>query len=99
VRNQNLDKTFVQSMVPEIIPVSYWTDATDWVTLADPSRFPVLEIGFLDGKEEPELFIQDSPTVGSLFSNDKVTYKIRHIYGGGLLVDAEKGTTKAVVVG
>lgn len=98
VRNQNLDKTFVQSNVPEIIPVSYWTDPSDWVTLADPARFPVLEIGFLDGKEEPELFIQDSPTVGSLFSNDKVTYKIRHIYGGGLLVDGEKGTTKGVVV-
>lgn len=98
VRNQNLDKTFVQSNVPEIIPVSYWTDATDWVTLADPNRLPVLEIGFLDGKEEPELFVQDSPTQGSLFSNDKVTYKIRHIYGGNTLVDAEKGTTKAVVV-
>lgn len=97
VRGQNLDKTFVQSMVPEIISVSYWTDATDWVTLADPDRLAALEIGFLDGKEEPELFVQDSPTQGSLFSNDKVTYKIRHIYGGGLLVDAEKGTTKAVV--
>lgn len=98
VRNQNLDKTFVQSNVPEIISVSYWTDATDWVTMADPNRLPVLEIGFLDGKEEPELFVQDSPTQGSLFSNDKVTYKIRHIYGGNTLVDAEKGTTKAVVV-
>lgn len=99
VRNQNLDQTFVQTINPEIIPVSYWTDATDWVTLADPNRFPVLEIGFLDGKEEPELFVQDLPTQGSLFSNDKVTYKIRHIYGGNTLVDAEKGTTKAVVVG
>lgn len=99
VRNQNLDKTFVQSMVPEVIPVSYWTDATDWVTLADPNRLPVLEVGFLDGKEEPELFIQDSPTVGSMFSNDKLTYKIRHIYGGNFLVDGEKGTTKAVVAG
>jgi hypothetical protein len=99
VRNQNLDKTFVQSMVPEVIPVSYWTDATDWVTLADPNRLPVLEIGFLDGKEEPEVFVQDSPSVGSMFSNDKLTWKIRHIYGGGLLVDGEKGTTKAVVAG
>lgn len=99
VRGTNNDKTFIQSLNPEIITVDYWTDATDWVTVADPSRFGVLEIDFLDGREEPEMFVQDNPTAGSLFTHDKITYKIRHIYGGGLLVDAEKGTTKAVVAG
>lgn len=97
VRNQNLDKTFVQSINPEVIPVDYWTDANDWCTVADPMMLPVVEIGFLGGKEDPELFVQDMANVGSLFSNDKVTYKIRHIYGGGVLVDGYKGTTKAVV--
>lgn len=99
VRNQNLDKTFVQTINPEVVPVPYWTDATDWVTVANPQRGPVLEIGFLDGKEEPELFVQDSPTSGSMFNNDTITYKIRHIYGGESLVDAYKFTTKAVVAG
>ena len=97
VRGQNLDKTFVQTINPEIIPVAYWTDASDWCTVADPLRLPVLEIGFLDGREEPELFIQDMPNTGSMFSNDKLTYKLRHIYGGGVLVDGEKAATKAVV--
>jgi hypothetical protein len=97
VRNQNLDKTYVQSINPEVIPVSYWTDANDWATVCDPMVLPVLEIGFLDGKEDPELFVQDMPNVGSLFSNDKITWKIRHIYGGSDLVDGYKGTTKAVV--
>lgn len=97
VRNQNNDKTFVQNLNPNVIAVDYWTDTNDWVTLADPNRLPVLEIGFLDGNEEPELFVQDSPTGGSMFSNDAITYKIRHIYGGNILVDGEKGTTKAVV--
>lgn len=97
VRNQNLDKTFVQTINPEVIPVSYWTDANDWCTVADPNVMPVLEIGFLQGKEDPELFVQDMPNVGSMFSNDKLTYKIRHIYGGSVLVDGEKATTKAVV--
>jgi hypothetical protein len=50
---------------------------------------PVLEVGFLDGQEEPELFVQDQPNGGSMFSNDKLTYKIRHIYGGTVLVDGE----------
>jgi hypothetical protein len=97
VRNQNLDKTFVQTINPEVIPVSYWTDGNDWCTVADPMVLPVLDIGFLDGQEEPELFVQDQPNGGSMFSNDKLTYKIRHIYGGTVLVDGEKGTTKAVV--
>lgn len=97
VRNQNLDKTFVQSINPEVIPVDYWTDANDWCTVASPTVLPVLELGFLDGREEPELFVQDAPNAGSMFSNDKTTYKIRHAYGGTVLVDGEKGTTKAVV--
>jgi hypothetical protein len=83
-RNTNLDKTFIQTMTLDIIPVWYWTDANDWALAADPADIPGLEIGFLDGKEEPEMFIQDNPTVGSMFTNDQVTYKIRHIYGGAV---------------
>ncbi|MGE4244278.1 hypothetical protein [Ramlibacter sp.] len=97
VRNQNLDKTYVQSINPEVITVPYWTDANDWVTVADPNILPVIEIGFLDGKEDPELFVADLATQGSLFTNDKIDYKIRHIYGGADLVDGYKATTKAVV--
>jgi hypothetical protein len=97
VRGTNLDKTFVQDIAPEIIAPAYWTDTNDWVTVADPDIAPVLEISFLDGKEDPELFVQDMPNVGSMFSNDKLTYKIRHIYGGADLVDGFKFTTKAVV--
>ncbi len=97
VRNQNLDKTYVQSINPEVIPVAYWTDANDWVTVASPNEIPVIEVGFIDGREEPDLFVQDMPNVGSLFSNDQITYKIRHEYDGAVLVDGEKGTTKAVV--
>ena len=97
VRNQNLDKTFVQTINPQVIPVPYWTDANDWVTVCDQNVLPVIEVGFLDGKEDPELFVQDMANVGSLFTNDQITYKIRHIYGGNVLVDGFKGTTKAVV--
>jgi len=97
VRGTNNDKTFQQSLNPEIITVDYWTDANDWVTVAPQDKLPVLGIDFLDGREDPELFVQDNPSAGSMFTNDRVDYKIRHVYGGNLLVDAEKGTTKAVV--
>lgn len=94
-RATNLDATFVQSLTPTIVPVWYWTDANDWAATADPLDIPFIELAFLDGNEEPELFVQDSPTVGSLFSNDQLTYKIRHIYGGNV-VDY-RGAYKSVV--
>lgn len=96
-RDTNLDPTFVQSMKPDVIVVPYWSDANDWCTVGDPAKLPALEIGFLNGNEEPELFVQDQPNAGSLFSNDVITYKIRHIYGGTVPVDGEKAATKSVV--
>lgn len=97
VRSTNNDKTFVQNVNPDVIAVSYWTDANDWHTVCNPDTMKPIEISFVNGQEDPELFVQDLPNVGSLFSNDKVTYKIRHEYGGAFLVDGEKGVTKAVV--
>lgn len=94
-RNTNLDATFVQSLTPTIVPVWYWTDANDWAATADTADIPFIEIGFLDGEEEPALFVQDNPTVGSMFTNDQLTYKIRHIYGGA--VQDYRGAYKAVV--
>ncbi|MDP3613727.1 MAG: hypothetical protein Q8R98_17955, partial [Rubrivivax sp.] len=89
-RDQNNDPKFVSTVQPEIIVPDYWTDANDWCTVADPMKLPVLEIGFLDGREEPEVFLQDMPNVGSLFAADKITYKIRHIYSGAVLPEGEK---------
>lgn len=91
----NNEKTFIQALTMNIIPVWYWTDANDWCTAADPADMPGIELGFLDGKEEPELFVQDTPNVGSMFAADKLTYKIRHIYGGA--VTDYRAFTKAVV--
>ncbi len=96
-RGTNLDKTFIETMILSIIPVWYWTDATDWAIAADPNDLPGIEVGFLDGAEEPSLFVQDMPNVGSMFSNDKLTYKIRHIYGGNVLPGGEKAFYKEVV--
>lgn len=75
----------IKSQIWDVIPVKHWTDTNNWFLVADPNDIPTIEVGFLDGKEEPELFVQDLPNVGSLFSNDQITYKIRHIYGGAIM--------------
>ena len=86
---------YLSRIRPTVVGVWYWTDVSDWVTVADKNDVPFIELGFLDGQQEPDLFVQDNPTVGSMFSNDKLTWKIRHIYGGNVL--DFRGTTKAVV--
>lgn len=94
-RGTNNDPNFVMSTAPTVVPVWYWTDVNDFAVAAAPSDIPSIEIGFLDGREEPEIFVQDVPTVGSLFASDKITYKIRHIYGGA--VTDYRGLRKHVV--
>lgn len=94
-RDTNNDETFTQSQKPKILVPWYWTDPNDWVAMADKNDIPTIEVGFLDGQEEPEMFVQDNPTVGSLFTNDTITYKIRHIYGG--VVKDFRGAVKSVV--
>ncbi|MDD5271086.1 MAG: hypothetical protein PHU14_00075 [Methylovulum sp.] len=85
VRGTNLDETFVQSRKPTVHVVDYWNDVNNWYATADKMETPLIELGFYNGNEEPELFVQDMPTQGSLFSNDQIVYKIRHIYGGNVL--------------
>jgi hypothetical protein len=69
----------------QLIVMDYWTDANNWVVIADPSMCPTIEMGFYQGRDTPELFTQSDPTQGSMFDADKLTYKIRHIYSGTVL--------------
>lgn len=85
VRGTNNDPFYIQQQGIEVVTVVEWTDANDWVMAAAPSELPGIEIGFLDGNEVPELMIQDFPSSGSLFANDRITVKIRHIYGGQVI--------------
>ena len=83
-RTDNTDN-WVKTFALRIIQLNYWTDSNNWYLIGDTRKYPTIEIDFLRGRQEPELFIQDQPTVGSVFSADKITYKIRHIYGGDIL--------------
>lgn len=67
--------------------------ADDYYVVIDPATGPsVLTVGFLDGRMEPELFTQDAATVGTVFTNDKVTWKVRHIWG--ISIDDHRGAAK-----
>ena len=81
----NNDINILLDLDIEVIVVKRWTDANNWYLVADPRNIATIEVGFLDGKEEPELFVQDSPVADSFFTNDQIRYKIRHIWGWTVL--------------
>jgi len=68
----------------DVIPVSYWTDDDKWILVADPKLIPTIEVGFLGGKREPELFTE-APQSGSHFTADKVVCKVRFVFGGAIV--------------
>jgi hypothetical protein len=75
----------IHARMNQPIVIDYYSDQNDWVAVADPAKVPTIEVGFYNGRQDPELFTQSDPTVGSMFDADKVTYKIRHIYGSTVL--------------
>jgi hypothetical protein len=56
--------------------------STQWYMVGDPREIDTIEIGFVGGQVNPALFIQDQPLFGLNFTQDAITYKIRHEYGG-----------------
>lgn len=66
----------------EVIPVAQFTDPTDWYLVCHPSHVESIEVGFVGGRETPELLIQDRPLNGQVFTNDQMSFKIRWEFGG-----------------
>ena len=58
------------------------TNTSQWFMAADPQVVDTIEIGFVGGQVNPVLLIQDQPLYGLNFTQDIVSYKCRHEYGG-----------------
>jgi len=89
----NWMKNRVRLLVDWYIPIVATTNGnTSWFLFADPgNNRPALEVGFLMGHTEPEIFIKapnarrigggEDPMNGD-FDTDSIQYKIRHVLGG-----------------
>ncbi len=64
----------------QVIVKAVLSDTNDWFLAADPAMVPTVEVGFYQGRQDPELFTQADGAVGSMFNADKMTIKIRHIW-------------------
>jgi len=65
-----------------------------WYLVADPSLIETLEIGFLGGRQEPELF-EESELSDAAFDRDVKRYKARHIFG--MVIPDYRGWVRANV--
>ena len=80
----NNDVNALQGIVRPIV-VPQFTDADNWYLHPAPAEAETVEIGFLNGRQEPELLVQDTPNVGTVFTNDAITWKVRWIFGAAWL--------------
>jgi len=64
------------------VQVSLLTDTNDWGIIAPNALVDHVEMGYLNGRREPEMFVADSPQSEQVFVADKIRYKIRHEYAG-----------------
>jgi hypothetical protein len=72
---------FAGKLTPVFVP---WLTATEWYLVGDPSQFDTVEVGFLNGKKEPDLFVQDG-NLGTAFERDQIRYKVRIVWGKAIL--------------
>lgn len=73
------------------------TDVTDWYVFANVAEAPTVEVGFLQGRQEPEFFLADDPNTDKVFTSDRIRYKVRHEFEA-VVIDY-RGAYKEVVVG
>lgn len=73
----------------DLVVDPFLTVATAYYVLADPNDVPILLLGFLNGKQTPDLLIE-KPTMVNVaggddpweFAFDVMRYKVRYDYGG-----------------
>jgi hypothetical protein len=68
----------------QVVVVPWFNSPTEWYLLADPNQHDTMEVSFLKGRQEPELFTQDG-TQGKAFERDEIRYKMRMCWGKAIL--------------
>lgn len=65
----------------------FLTSTTSWYVMADPMDAPVIEVGFLDGKQTPDLLMKKADTINVAggddpwgYDFDEIFYKVRFDY-------------------
>lgn len=79
----------VMKNILDIVVEPFASESNDYWIVADPNDTPILLVGFLNGKQTPDLLIE-KPTMTNVaggddkweYEFDVLKYKVRHDYGG-----------------
>lgn len=70
---------------PLVLPNAYAGGVSNfWILIADPMDIEGLTVGYLGNKKQPEVLLQDNPTVATVFTNDRITYRTKFRFGGAI---------------
>ena len=61
------------------------TDTNDWYVFANAEEAPTVEVGFLQGRQEPEFFLAEDPASEKVFTSDKLRYQVRHEFEAAVI--------------
>lgn len=61
--------------------VSQYVTSGRWYLAADPMQVDTLEVGFYLGRQEPEIFVENSGSAAE-FETDTMRWKVRTMFGG-----------------
>lgn len=65
--------------IVEVLVEPLLTDPNNWYLIAKPSSIATIEIGFLGGRETPEILVKED------FDRDVIWYKGRSVFGGAVM--------------
>jgi hypothetical protein len=93
----------VGGLIPDVVYDPWFQDANDWILFADLRRSAAFVIGFLNGNEEPQVFLKN-PEVRSVlggggqdpytFEFDTIEWKVRFDFG--VAVGDPRGTYRSM---
>jgi hypothetical protein len=72
------DVNVLKGMV-EVVVEPLLSDANNWFLIAKPSSVATIEVGFLAGRQSPEIMVEEG------FDRDVIRYKGRVVFGGAVM--------------
>ena len=60
------------------------SDTNNWYLIGNKSSYPTLQIGYFQNQKAPQIYLQNTDTVGNVFTNDQWTYKAKWRFGGAI---------------
>ena len=66
----------------ERIATPPFLSGSDWGVVRDPSEVPIVEMQYIEGKTEPDIYFEQDPHSDRAIATDFFGLKVRHEYGG-----------------